>query len=102
MGIEQKLGNLGVVTYRLEDVVNWGRTNAMWPLLFGLACCAIEMMSSQAEQQRPHGVGAAPVDDVFQPVGDHPQIAQLLLNSHETTPYQKSPQITQITQISFL
>ena len=48
MGIEQKLGNLGVVTYRLEDVVNWGRTNAMWPILFGLACCAIEMMSSQA------------------------------------------------------
>ena len=48
MGIEQKLGNLGVVTYRLEDVVNWGRTNAMWPLLFGLACCAIEMMGSQA------------------------------------------------------
>ena len=48
MGIEQKLGNLGVVTYRLEDVVNWGRTNAMWPLLFGLACCAIEMMGTQA------------------------------------------------------
>ncbi len=48
MGIEQKLGNLGVVTYRLEDLVNWGRTNSMWPILFGLACCAIEMMSMQA------------------------------------------------------
>lgn len=48
MGIEQKLGNLGVVTYRLEDLVNWGRTNAMWPILFGLACCAIEMMGTQA------------------------------------------------------
>jgi NADH-quinone oxidoreductase subunit B len=48
MGVEQKLGDLGVVTTRLEDVVNWGRTNAMWPLLFGLACCAIEMMSTQA------------------------------------------------------
>ncbi len=48
MGIEQKLGDMGVVTYRLEDLVNWGRTNAMWPILFGLACCAIEMMASQS------------------------------------------------------
>jgi NADH-quinone oxidoreductase subunit B len=48
MGVSSKLGNLGVVTTRLEDAVNWGRTRAMWPMLFGLACCAIEMMSSQA------------------------------------------------------
>ncbi|HML19999.1 MAG TPA: NADH-quinone oxidoreductase subunit B family protein [Aggregatilinea sp.] len=48
MGVGQKLGDLGVVTVRLEDAVNWARTNAMWPMLFGLACCAIEMMSTQA------------------------------------------------------
>ncbi len=48
MGVEQKLGNMGIVTAKLEDVVNWSRTNAMWPMLFGLACCAIEMMSAQA------------------------------------------------------
>jgi NADH-quinone oxidoreductase subunit B len=48
MGVEQKAGNMGVVTARLEDVVNWSRTNSMWPMLFGLACCAIEMMSAQA------------------------------------------------------
>lgn len=55
MGIEQniaqqgdKTGDMGVVTTRLDDVINWARTNAMWPMLFGLACCAIEMMGAQA------------------------------------------------------
>lgn len=48
MGVEQKLGNMGVVTLKLEQAVNWGRTYSMWPMLFGLACCAIEMMSAQA------------------------------------------------------
>ncbi|MBT3337704.1 MAG: NADH-quinone oxidoreductase subunit B [Anaerolineae bacterium] len=48
MGVEEKLGDMGVVTTTLEQVVNWGRTRAMWPMLFGLACCAIEMMAAQA------------------------------------------------------
>jgi len=48
MGLEQKLGDLGIVTLKLEDMVNWGRTRAMWPMLFGLACCAIEMMGAQS------------------------------------------------------
>ncbi len=48
MGLEEKAGDMGIVTTTLETVVNWGRTNAMWPLAFGLACCAIEMMGSQA------------------------------------------------------
>ena len=46
MGLEQKLGNMGVVTLKLEQTMNWGRTNAMWPMLFGLACCAIEMIAT--------------------------------------------------------
>ena len=45
MGVEQKLSNMGIVTTTLEQMVNWGRTRAMWPMLFGLACCAIEMVS---------------------------------------------------------
>jgi len=48
MGLEQKTGDMGVVTTTLEKMVNWSRTGSMWPLLFGLACCAIEMMSAQA------------------------------------------------------
>ena len=37
MGVEQKLGNMGVVTTTLETTINWLRTNSMWPMLFGLA-----------------------------------------------------------------
>jgi NADH-quinone oxidoreductase subunit B len=48
MGIEQKAGNMGIITVGLEQAANWARTNSMWPMLFGLACCAIEMMSAQA------------------------------------------------------
>jgi NADH-quinone oxidoreductase subunit B len=45
---DTKLGNMGIVTTTLETAANWAHTNAMWPLLFGLACCAIEYMATQA------------------------------------------------------
>jgi NADH-quinone oxidoreductase subunit B len=51
MGLEQKLGNMGVVTMSLEQAVNWGRTGSMWPMLFGLACCAIEMIGAISAPQ---------------------------------------------------
>jgi NADH-quinone oxidoreductase subunit B len=47
MGLETKAGDMGIVTTSLETMINWSRSNAMWPLLFGLACCAIEMMGAQ-------------------------------------------------------
>ena len=47
MGIEQLAEALGdnVLTTTLGKVVGWGRANSVWPAQFGLACCAIEMMS---------------------------------------------------------
>jgi NADH-quinone oxidoreductase subunit B len=34
-----------VLTTTLDRAVNWARRNSIWPMSFGLACCAIEMMS---------------------------------------------------------
>lgn len=48
MDMSAKPGNLGILTTQLETAVDWARTGATWPLLFGLACCAIEYMATQA------------------------------------------------------
>ncbi len=45
MGLEEKLPE-GFLTTKLESIVNWSRQNSNWPLLFGLACCAIEMIAA--------------------------------------------------------
>ncbi len=38
----------GVVTTTIGKVIQWGRYSSLWPALFGLACCAIEMMATGA------------------------------------------------------
>jgi NADH-quinone oxidoreductase subunit B len=44
MGLESKLPEGMILTTTLEKMVNWSRQYSPWPLTFGLACCAIEMM----------------------------------------------------------
>jgi NADH-quinone oxidoreductase subunit B len=48
----------GVVTTTLGKVIQWGRYSSLWPALFGLACCAIEMMSSTASRYDMSRFGA--------------------------------------------
>jgi NADH-quinone oxidoreductase subunit B len=47
MGVEETLGN-NIITTSLDKIVNWSRSSSLWPLTFGLACCAIEMMATGA------------------------------------------------------
>ena len=37
-----------VYTTRIKDLIQWGQANALWPMPFGTACCAIEMMAAMA------------------------------------------------------
>ena len=36
----------GVVTSNFQDLINWARSNSLWPLTFATSCCGIEMMST--------------------------------------------------------
>src|SRR6201992_3825674 len=40
----------GILFASLDKVVNWARRSSIWPMSFGLACCAIEMMSMAASR----------------------------------------------------
>ncbi len=39
-----------VITTTIEQAVNWARQSSLWPMTFGLACCAIEMMATGASR----------------------------------------------------
>ena len=45
MGLESKLRD-NIFTTQVSRLINWGRKHALWPMPFGTACCAIEMMAT--------------------------------------------------------
>ena len=53
----------GIITTKLDQALNWARKSSLWPMSFGLACCAIEMMSMGASRFDIARFGA----EVFRP-----------------------------------
>ena len=62
----------GLIFTKLDQAVNWARKSSLWPMSFGLACCAIEMMSTSAARFDIARFGA----EVFRP---SPRQADLMI-----------------------
>ena len=58
LGRHEKDGVPDVITGSLEKAVNWARKGSLWPMTFGLACCAIEMMAAVSSRYDMDRFGA--------------------------------------------
>jgi NADH-quinone oxidoreductase subunit B len=86
--LQNELSRQGVVLTTIEDLYNWGRKNSLWPLQFGLACCAIEMIAASMARFDMARFGA----EVFRP---SPRQADLMIVSGTVTK-KMAPQVVRL------
>ena len=56
--LQEHFDKRGFAVTTLESLVNWARAGSLWPLTFGLACCAVEMMRAAASRYDLDRLGA--------------------------------------------
>ena len=92
MAIDDKLAEdlktQGVHVTSFESLINWGRSSSLWPLQFGLACCAIEMIAATMAKYDMARFGA----EVFRP---SPRQADLMLVAGTVTK-KMAPQVVRL------
>ena len=87
-GLRSELSKQGVFTIKLEELYNWGRRNSVWPLQFGLACCAIEIIATSMARYDLARFGA----EVFRP---SPRQADLMIVAGTVTK-KMAPQVIRL------
>lgn len=50
MGLIEHRFSDNIITASIDGIINWARKSSIWPVTFGLACCAIEMMAAGASK----------------------------------------------------
>ena len=84
----EELRRHGILLTSLEELYNWGRSNSIWPLQFGLACCAIEMIAAATARFDIARFGA----EIFRP---SPRQADLMIVSGTVTK-KMAPQVVRL------
>ncbi len=86
--LKTELRKQGIVATTLQELYNWGRKNSLWPLNFGLACCAIEMIAASMARYDMARFGA----EVFRP---SPRQADLMIVAGTVTK-KMAPQVVRL------
>ena len=87
-GLKIELGKQGVFVTTLQELYNWGRRSSVWPMQFGLACCAIEMIATTMARYDLARFGV----EVFRP---SPRQADMMIISGTVTK-KMAPQVVRL------
>ena len=82
--VADELSDKGFVIAQLDKLVNWARTGSLWPMTFGLACCAVEIVAAGASVHHLDGAAGEPKSHRPQRAGARPADQRIDRRSNKT------------------